>query len=277
MNNLKVIAQNIVKGDEKGVYSLTLDEFQGLYRLVTALCQNQNKKIGETHILLLTESALIKFSVAPKIVIQITHNKNLSKKDFEVVMFPIFEGNVKPITLGAFIWTEFLHNWWIFILVSILFFLLFYSNNNFSGATTINQLLIQANALFISIFVLFTISQNRELLTSRELVRKGQTHQLMQNDYYITSFAIFSLVLAFISSSILTLPINTLNTLITIPVINFSFFLATVAIALTHFALLILLDCFLAITHYYIKVMRTGLEAKMFTQLMGEQSEDEKK
>jgi hypothetical protein len=273
MDKLNFIAQNIVQGDQKAVYELSLEEFQEVYRHVARLCQDQNKKIGETHILLLTENALIKFSIS-KIVIQINHKKNLSRKDFDVVISPKFEGNVKPITWRAFIWTELVHNWWILISVSLLFYFLFYANNNFSGISTINQLLIESNSLFISIFVLFTISQNRDLLTNKELVRKGLTHRLMQNDYYITSSAISSLVLAFISSSILTLPTNIT---ISIPVINFSFFRATIAIALTHIALLILLDCFIAITNYYLKVMRTALESKMFVQLMDEHSEDENK
>jgi hypothetical protein len=242
---------NLVQGDQKAVYELSLEEFQEVYRHVARLCQDQNKKIGETHILLLTENALIKFSIS-KIVIQINHKKNLSRKDFDVVISPKFEGNVKPITWRAFIWTELVHNWWILISVSLLFYFLFYANNNFSGISTINQLLIESNSLFISIFVLFTISQNRD----------------------ITSSAISSLVLAFISSSILTLPTNIT---ISIPVINFSFFRATIAIALTHIALLILLDCFIAITNYYLKVMRTALESKMFVQLMDEHSEDENK
>ena len=156
MNNIKTIAKEIVDGKESGTYPLTLGEFRELYRVVARVCEENDKKLGETHILLLTESAIIKFSIAPNIVLRINHNKSLSKKSFEIVISPKFEGNIRPVTLIAFLWTEFLQNWWIFALVSVVFYLFFYKNNNFSGISNINEMLINANSLFISIFVLFS-------------------------------------------------------------------------------------------------------------------------
>lgn len=271
MNKLEAYSKNIVEGEKKGVYVLSLAEFQELYKLVSRLSEQRDKKIGETYILLLTENALVRFSLAQKIIIQVSHNQTLSKTDFNIVISPKFEGNINPITWKAFIWTEFRQNWLIILFITVLFFLLFYMTNNFAGISKINELLIQSNSLFISIFILFTISQNRELLTNKELTRQGITHRLMQNDYYITSFAILSLSLALCSSAILTLPTNTMSSF---ALANSFYSMGTIAIGLTHLALILLLVCFLSVTKYYLKVMRAGMESKMYEQLMNEQEKE---
>lgn len=270
MNNLKSLAQEIVEGDATATYSISLTEFKELYRNIARMCEESNKKIGETRILLLTESAIVKFSIAPNIILQINHDKNLSRKDFDIVISSVIEGNVRPISWRAFIWTEIRHGWWIFLIVSIIFYLFYYKESNFPGISTINQLLVDATSLFISIFVLFTISQNRDLLSNKELVRKGFTHQLMQNDFYITSLAIASLICTFTSSSILT-QIN--PTITKIPILNVSFQTGFIAIFLTHIAMLFLLDCFMSVTRYYLKVIRTAIEGQMYVELMGKGSQ----
>ena len=270
MNNIKSLAKEIVEGEATATHGISLDEFRELYRVVVRMCEENNNKIGETRILLLTESAIVRFSIAPNIIFQINHDKNLSKKDFDIVISPVIEGNIRPISWGSFVWTEFRHGWWIFLLVSIVFYFFFYKESNFSGISTINQLLVDATSLFISIFVLFTISQNRDLLTNKELVRKGFTHQLMQNDYFITSLAITSLICTFTSSSILA---QTNPSIINIPFLNKSFQVGFIAIFLTHVAMLFLLDCFISVTRYYLKVIRTAIEGQMYVELMGNRSQ----
>ncbi len=270
MNNLTDLAQTILHEGNSGTYKLTLDDFRELYRIISEI---HDEKIEDTYILLLTEYALVKFKISPNIIIRVLSEKTLSKKDFEIVLSPIFEGNLKPITWLAFGWTEILNNWKIFTIISLSFYFLFYRPQNFQGINTINQLLIDANALFISIFVLFTISQNQELLTNRNLIKQGEIHRLLQNDYYITSISIFSLTLAFISSALLTLsPLPEIFS----PITKETFSLGIFTIALTHIALLALLDCFLSVTRYYLKITRTRVEMQMYTLLMSKDNEKDK-
>jgi hypothetical protein len=267
MNRLETIASTIIIGEERGIIKLDIDDFKDLYRLIAKTAQKQPQKLGETEILLLTREALVKFSTAPNFVVQVIGRRPITKKDFDIVLTPKFEGNIQPISWIAFIWTELVHNWWIIILTLALSYGFAINTHVNDGMNSINQSLIDANALFVGVFVLFAISQNRDLLVRQELIRDGITHQLMQNDYYITSFAITSLILALFSnvivnSNIILMPIN-------IPINNISIPPIYLAILFTSLSFALLLDCFVSVTKYYLKVQRTAIEGQMYIDLMG--------
>lgn len=272
MPDIRSLASSIMTG-KSGTDVISMDDFKKLYRFLERSIQEQNGKLGETYILLLTEQALVRFQINQNFILRVTDNKRaLNKKDFDVVLTPRFEGNTKPIPLRAFIWTEIVQNWWILFPISIIFFFLFSHDQTNSNLQTINQMLVEANALFIGIFVLFTITQNRELLASRELVKNGLTHQLMQNDNYITHLAIISLLSAFISAALLcTVSEPFLEKLI----ITQSIIIDPLiwSRGFTSFSLVLLIDCFLAVTRYYLRIMRTALEGTMYLDMMGNKAE----
>jgi hypothetical protein len=112
------------------------------------------------------------------------------------------------------------------------------------------------------------VSQNRDQLSARTLVRDGSAHQYLQNDKFVACTSILSLLLA-IGSSALTArfaggadPI-----LVSSPGISAAFSRAPTVI--TVFALLLLVDAFLAVTRYYLKVMTSIVEHKMFVDWVG--------
>jgi hypothetical protein len=272
MKDLSELANNIVVGETSGTERITLEQFKELYRKVARLAEEQNRQLGETYILLLTEVAIIRFSSAMKLVLRVSNNRAIRKKDLDVVITPKFEGNINPIPWRAFIWTEIRLNWWKLLLVGVIFYVLLMHDIGFSNIRTLNQMLVEANALFIGIFVLFTITQNRELLATRELVRQGITHQLMQNDYYITCLAILSLIVAFISTAITSGTTGNQSSITEFLLIQRLLNSQIGPQILTTFSLLLLLDCFLAVTSYYLRVMRTALESRMYIELMAEKS-----
>jgi hypothetical protein len=268
MSDFEILVSKILNGEQRGFRILDLEEFKKLYRILAQTAQKQSQiPLGETKILLLSRSALVKFSSCPNFIVQISGKHPVTKKDFDIVLTPIFEGNINPITWKAFIWTEFLHNWWIIILSLGLLFGFSLNTHQIEGLSSINQSLIDANALFVGVFVLFTISQNRDLLAKKELLQDGTTHQLMQNDYYLTSFAITSLILALFSNVIVNSSIVQMKILI--PFMNKALSPYYLAISLTCLSFALLLDCFVSVTKYYLRVQRTAIEGQMYKDLMG--------
>jgi hypothetical protein len=275
MQDIQSLALNILAG-KRGTTAIKISDFRVLYRFLEQYSQNQNQKLGETYILLLTEEALVRFEINPKAILRVNDNhRSLEEKDFQIVISPKFEGNIKPIPLRAFIWTEIVQNWWIIVPTSIIFFFLFSKGRVNSSLPSINQMLVEANALFIGIFVLFTITQNRELLASRELIKNGTTHQLMQNDRFITWLAISSLLTAFLSSALVGAVSENSSQIRIIPellVIDADLWSRVI----TTISLVLLTDCILAVTRYYLRVMRTALEGRMYLDIMGSKIDKDK-
>lgn len=270
---MQKLAHDIVTGSVTGTLSVDLQKFSALYRQIENAAHEHDKRVEETHILLLSESALIRFSTAPKFILRVSPGCQLKEVDFSMVLRPKFEGNINPVPLRGFLWTEIKINWYILIPVFVIFLFLLGRDTDFSALQTINQMLVEANALFIGIFVLFTISQNRELLASPELVKEGITHRLMQNDAYIARLSILSLILAFLSAALGGAALRSAT--LTIPITGWIVNTGNWARWLTSISLVLLIDCLLAVSRYYLRVMRTALEARMYKDLMGSQSEND--
>lgn len=269
--DLKELATLIIRGEISGTKRLNLQEFKTLYREVEQAAQAGGRQIKETRILILTETSLVRFSIAPRYILRIIDNRALHPSDFDIVLSPKFEGNIQPILLRDFLWSVVRKNWWILVPIFLIFLFLLWQDAQFSALQTINQMLVEANALFIGIFVLFTISQNRDLLASPELVRQGITHQLMQNDVYIAGLSIASLILAFLSTAFAGAALSIVG--FELPIIGWSINLGNWARVLTTFSIVLLVECLLAVSRYYIRVMRTALEGRMYRELLSGRSE----
>lgn len=264
-NNIHSIAASIASGSAKGSFGpLSLAEFKLLYQRLDSL----NDEKSETAILLLTERALVKFSTAPNAMVLVQGN-NLSPRDFEIVLRGRFSGNVKPITLRSFVWTELRNNGLLLVPFGIILWALLCRNPEYAAVVTLNQMIVDAIAVFVSIFVLFTISQNREPHSTKHFIQIGYTHRLIQNDNFITYTAILSLVLAILSVAMLGDVASNPGIQFGIPYLNWVVAIREWAPWLTLLALILLLDCFLSITRYYLRMARAEMEARMYQQIMG--------
>lgn len=264
------LAERISNGSAHGSCQISLAEFKSLYSDVLRMAQ-VNHTPFDTYILLLTEQAIVKFSTATKFVLIIETGHSPRKKDFEFILDPKYSGNISPIPARAFIWTEFKQNWWIIIPVFLLLFITLSFDEDLSSLQTINQMLVEANALFIGIFILFTISQNRDLLMSKELIKQGFTHRLIQNDRYIANMSIMSLILAFFSESLIGIASKGS---VQVPGVNLHLNVRFLSIFLTIVAFILLFNCFLAVSRYYLRVLRVAVEGKMYQEVLGESEQD---
>ncbi len=263
-SRVSVLAEAILSNSLKGASdTLDLEEFKQLYRSLEKLARERGIYIGKPQILILTEQALVRFSIAPDSVIYVTKKvKPLSQSDFEIVLEPEFQGNIRPVTLPVFVWTEIRLNGLVLLIIGAVLLALLHLQSGAEAVPLINQMLVEANALFIGIFVLFTVGQNRDYLISRELRKKGMTHQFIQNDKFVVRISITSLLLAFLSTAAFSDQSANARQIV-LPMIQTNIDLNACAIVFTVLALLLLMDCFLSITKYYLRLMTKTVEAKM--------------
>lgn len=275
MNSSKSsLANDILAGKATGQLSkaISLNDFKNLYRQVHSVAQEKKQNLPDVEILLLSDSAIVRFTSAKNFIIRINEGRSLFKNDFELVISPKFYGNVQPIPLRGFIWTELRKNGLILTVLFIGFTVLFGFDSNNLNLQVLSQMLVEANALFIGIFVLFTITQNRDLLATRELIKQGITHRMMRNDFYITALSISSLLAAFLTVALIETPLN--FTLWTIKATSWQIEITTARIA-GSFALILLIDCLLSVTQYYLQLMRAAVEGTMFRAIMGSKKDED--
>ena len=219
-------------------------------------------------ILLLSTQAVVRFPFSPQSVIFVVGKHRLRKDDFEIAVDADFEGNVRPVTIRNFIWTEVRTNGLVLLGLALVVGWLLLADSKGEATTSINQMLVEANAIFISIFILFTASQNRDLVTTRRLVRDGSAYQYLQNDKYMAWTSIVSLLLA-IGSTAVNTRFSTATTNIQVDFLQLMVSLSILPALMTTLALLLLVDCFLAVTHYYLKIMVAVVESKILADWIG--------
>jgi hypothetical protein len=244
---------------------LTLTQFEELYRQIEIATDELGISKVETHIVMLTRRALIRFSTARDYIVRVKAERKLTKQDFRVVIRPRFEGNVDPITPRSFLCTEIRQNGPVLLVVSMLFLTILWLGGEISTVQAMNQMLVEANALFIGVFILFTVTQNKDLLMVRELTRRGFAHQMMQNDKYVAWTAILSLLTAFLSTGVAGAASHAVVNPLTGREVGFK----SCAYVLTTVSIVLLADCLLSVTRYYMRLMQKALEGKMYRDLMG--------
>ena len=107
--------------------------------------------------------------------------KALSEDDFDfAALHATFYGVRKPLSFIAFIREELSANPFKLLTVFLLTFFIFFlisSNDHIEKLIPINELIITSTTLFLSIFLLFTVSQNVEKFQNLMLFATGLTHR----------------------------------------------------------------------------------------------------
>lgn len=269
--DLDALARDIIEGTAHGSLGpVSLSQFEEPYRKIE---RARGANHLNTHILLLSEHTLVRFSTAPSAILIVGDGGRLQEGDFKVVINPRFEGNINPVTPLSFIKAEARQNGLVLVVLYLILLVLLHLDNEYSTIQIVNQMLVEANALFIGVFVLFTVTQNRELLVSRELIRRGLTHQLMQNDQYIVQIAIVSLLAALLSAASVSGTADS-PALLRLPYLGWEFQPRSGSRILTTTSLALLTNCFLSVSRYYLQVFRIALEGRMYQELMGRGTDD---
>ncbi len=201
--------------------------------------------------------------------------KVLTEKDFEFAsLYAEFYGARTYLSFRSFLAEELSTNWlplFLTLLVSWIAFQSLASSGTTSGKEAlekVNELLLTAATLYLSIFILFTVSQNVGLIEDPYLFRKGLTHRFFRVDKSVAALAIAVVCVSILDIVLLNAPHS----------VSLSFFgrsltIQNVSVAapiLSAVGVTTLADCFLALVQYYFRRVRYVLERKLTKGLLDE-------
>ena len=229
----------------RGVIELTLDEFKDIYDKII------NRRILNDHTVFavfIEDRVFIAFPEKPDVRFVIKREKGFFSKDdlnFVHNLEPMgtYKGELK---FSAFLKKEFKLNWLKIISLFFPTFLLFSISGAVSMLQRVNEMILASATIFISIFLLFVISQ-RELKNESKLMRDGIPYEFMQNDKYVATMAIIAIFLSIITMAFSYFDLSYLINLKSFTIDLMFFFLSF----LTSFTLVILAICYISIVQYY--------------------------
>ena len=228
---------------EIGYKELTLDEFIDVYHKII------NRKILNDHTVFavfIENRIFIAFPEKPDVRFVIKGDKGFFSKDdlnFVANLEPMgsYKGKRK---FSTFLKEEFKLNWWAIIGIFFSTFFLFSISGAVSMLQRVNEMILASATIFISIFLLFVISQ-RGFKNEFKLMREGILYEFIQNDKYVAALAI---IVIFLSITTVAFSYTDLSYLGDLKIFAISF--------LTSFSLVILAICYLAIYQYYFERMK---------------------
>jgi len=253
---------------------LSLTEFIELYQTLT----RQEKSVVHTDIVLLEKFAAVQFTSISQERFVVRHNKRLIKADFErTVVDASISGDTHDYSLFKQLKGESKNSPVILLIFLLVFAAMAWTGlgvaNNYEkyladpnlypavgyaidSIKTVNDLLITCATLFLSIFVIFTVAQNTEMVRDIFLFKQGVVHKLFRDDLFITKTVIFSLLASLLSMIFLANPLS--FQIATISIAGQTYLLNKLSLIsplLTAFAAGGLSLCFISILYYQKRTM----------------------
>ena len=263
------------------IIDLKIDEFQILFQRIQKDCPGipvdliingdwaiaQFSSVSSQRIRIIKPRRKTIFCLNPRRILQ--------EKDFEFLKpFGNIFGTKRKFGFLQFVFEEIQSNWLILIISFLIsyFFIntLINSSDGVSDIKFLFETLITILALFLSVFILFTVSQNAELIKDIYLFREGITFRFFRVDKYLAVLAFVDLLICLISFMIITLPSS-----ITVNKVNITLH-KDIIISLTgSFSITIIIDCFLGLISYYFKRVRFIFEKDLSKRFLDEKRKEQ--
>lgn len=280
-----VIKAMLSPSDPPQMFTLGLSGFQEVY-------QEVQRTVGSTpvDIVLNGDWAVAQFSQLcnhrirvlqdppSNLLSRVTHKRALTERDFEFSsLHSEFYGARTHLSFLSFLAEELSASWLplafiMIILWTVFQFLVNTASTSLEALEKVNELLLTATTLYLSIFLLFTISQNSDLVKDPYLFRKGLTHRFFRVDQLLAFLAVVVICISIINTIILNIPspisLSLLGRTFTLPVVT------AVAPFLSAAGVTILADCFLAFIRYYFRRVRYIIERELTKDLLDEVMEE---
>lgn len=232
-------------------------------------------------------TAIVFYPLVSKTRLNIVSNNRLDKDQFKLALHhPQVIGDILPSSLRARAREERNTLAWALVIFLIAFLLLIFLANDAAvkypvylanpGSTpvvqnmlrfyeVVGQSLLAMMTLFLTVFLLFTISQNSDIAKDRNLYRQGLVHKYMRDDQYVARVAALSLSASALGLLLTAIPIeirlpiegyllNKMNT-----IIPFLYAVATASFVIS-----------LASLSYYSKRLITAYESNLIKNLIDE-------
>lgn len=260
------------------IFSLSLSQFREVYQAV-----QRNKENTPVDVVLNGDWAMAQFSRLCNHRIRViqdppsgffsrfVNKTTLTEKDFDFAIYSEFYGATTHLSLRSFLKEEISTNGiplLFTMLASWIVFQFFLGTTGKEILEKVNELLITATTLYLSIFLLFTVSQNMDSIKDPFLFRVGLTHRFFRVDQLLAS-----LVVVVFCVSVLNVVLLNLSPPVSVSIVGRKFELPDVTIAapfLSAVGLTVLVDCFLALIQYYFRRVRYVLEKDLTKALLDE-------
>lgn len=213
-------------------------------------------------------------------LLRLRGRRPLAESDFDfAVLHGAFYGARKRISFLSLLWEEITQVWLLMLVlfaVAVVVFGWLLNNAGPEPLAKLNELLLVTITLYLSIFLLFTVSQNIDWIRNRRLFQEGLTHRFLRVDSFMTVLALIAFCLALTNVVLLAIANPVTLTIFgrTLSISNRS----TIIAFLSAGAVTVILDCFLTLTRYYFGRVRNMLETDMtkevLDQLMTERNQE---
>lgn len=260
---IEKVCRKLLSG-ETGIKSLSvsLDEFQRFYSTFVNLA----KKSPKVSLVNLEDRVIGQFSDISPQHFDISHKEPLINTDFDFIQDKKWYGsNTLPEKFTPFLIQELKQNFWKLLLVAIISFTVLFLADNDSLYELIISLLIQSSTVFLSLYIIFTVSQSQGLYSDLELFKSGVLHKYYRDDKNVTLLGILTVASTFLSSGLLYI-LSAYSTSIYIQAIKS--ILVTVNITL-------LFDTFLTVANYYLERNRDLIERNIAADILDKDFQDE--
>jgi hypothetical protein len=242
--------------------SVSLDEFQRFYSTFVNLA----KKSPKVSLVNLEDRVIGQFSDISPQHFDISHKKPLINTDFDFIQDKKWYGsNTPPEKFIPFLVTELKQNFWKLLLVAIISFTILFLADNASLYELIISLLIQSSTVFLSLYIIFTVSQSQGLYSDLGLFKSGVLQRYYRDDKNVTLLGILTVSSTFLSSGLLYLLSN----------FDANIYTQAIKAILVTTNLVLLFDTFLTVANYYLERNRDIIERNIAADILDKDFQDE--
>ena len=237
--------------------SVSLDEFQRFYSTFVNLA----RKSPKVSLVNLEDIVIAQFSdIAPQ-HFDISDTKPLVDNDFAFIQYRRWYGATNtPERFTLFIWKELRQNLLKLLMVAIISFTILFLANSTSLYELMISLLIQSSTVFLSLYIIFTVSQSQGLYSDLELFKSGVLHKYYRDDRNVTLLGIVTVSSTFLSAGLIYL----------LSEYNPNIYLQAAKAALVTVNITLLFDTFLTVANYYLERNRDIIERNIAADILND-------
>ncbi len=248
----------------KNALTFSLKDIQRMYVILTQMLENHPPQIS---IVSIGENVYFQFSEISPQHFLIEDSNGLSENDFAFIPNKNWFGPQEQSKgVIQFFREELSSNWWLIIVLFLLFIIMLFTHDN-DLYIKISELVLQATTVFLSIYLIFTVSQNQIIATDKKLFIQGIVYKFYSDDRYLAIEAIFTIVLS-LSNTILV------HFLVSLQFTYFLFrpdflLVKDYILALTSsFLVILMVDTFLSVTNYFFFRTKHILDRNMASDIL---------
>jgi hypothetical protein len=129
-----------------------------------------------------------------------------------------------------------------------------------------NSLVLSVATLFLTVFIMFTVSQNIDSIKNIQLFKEGAIHRFLRADRYVSRLALWSLLLSFVND----LPVFAQISFVVFRK-NYLVDLQSLRPIFLFASLILIVDSFLALIGYYFTRVELIFETELSKKLLDDE------